>query len=55
MAKIAIVTGASRGLGRNTALHIARGGAHRREAGNRRRRGAVAVGVGVHVPAHGIE
>lgn len=26
MAKIAIVTGASRGLGRNTALHIARGG-----------------------------
>jgi NAD(P)-dependent dehydrogenase (short-subunit alcohol dehydrogenase family) len=26
MAKIAIVTGASRGLGRHTALHIARGG-----------------------------
>jgi NAD(P)-dependent dehydrogenase (short-subunit alcohol dehydrogenase family) len=26
MNKIAIVTGASRGLGRNTALHIARGG-----------------------------
>jgi hypothetical protein len=33
----------------------ARGRADRREAGNRRRRGAIAAGVGVRLPAHGIE
>jgi hypothetical protein len=32
-----------------------RSGPDRREAGNRRRRSAVAVGVRVRVPAHGIE